>query len=246
MRNRLITCLLPILAAVPVTAQASLEFDLGNVFNSGGGPLPHNTPPWLRAVFEDNGSGGLTLTLSSPPSPNGLYEGEKVAKWYFNLDPSLDPTRLTIARISGVTPDSIETGVNSFKADGDGQYDILFTFPTGQNTFGPDGCAAFTITSTESISEGSFNFSSYSDYPAAYKTAAHIIGNPVSDWANIGGSHAPPPIPEPAGLVIWSILGGGAAALTALRRRRAGADPQPPWSDDNRAAIHDLIARGRH
>jgi hypothetical protein len=56
----------------------------------------------------------------------------------------------------------------------------------------------------------------------------------------------PQPIPEPAGLVIWSILGGGAAALTALRRRRAGADPQPRWSEENRAAIHDLIARRRH
>ena len=48
-------------------------------------------------------------------------------------------------------------------------------------------------------------------------------------------------IPEPSTLIIWSVLGGG-AAVTALRRRKSGAR----WSKANRKAIHDLIENKLH
>jgi hypothetical protein len=46
-------------------------------------------------------------------------------------------------------------------------------------------------------------------------------------------------VPEPATMIIWSLLGVGGWLGTRVSRRRQG------WSDDNRTAIHQLIARGR-
>jgi hypothetical protein len=51
-------------------------------------------------------------------------------------------------------------------------------------------------------------------------------------------------VPEPASLVVWSVL-GGAAGVAAARRRPTSANRRAPWSDDSRAAIHQLIERGR-
>jgi hypothetical protein len=46
------------------------------------------------------------------------------------------------------------------------------------------------------------------------------------------------PIPEPASLVVWSVI-GAATGLGALRRRRAR------WSKENRQAIVEVIQSGR-
>jgi len=63
-------------------------------------------------------------------APN-LVDSEKIFDWYFNFDPTLDPTLLTFAPVdnSASVPNSITTGVNFYQADGDGLYDIVFNFP---------------------------------------------------------------------------------------------------------------------
>ena len=54
------------------------------------------------------------------------------------------------------------------------------------------------------------------------------------------------PVPEPATLAIWSLLGLSGAGMWVVRRRKAvgGAD-RVPWSEENRVAICQLIERGR-
>ncbi len=48
-------------------------------------------------------------------------------------------------------------------------------------------------------------------------------------------------IPEPGSLIVWGLLGAGAAGLGVWRRgRRVG---QQPWSNENRQAIHEIITR---
>ncbi len=44
-------------------------------------------------------------------------------------------------------------------------------------------------------------------------------------------------VPEPASLLMWSLLGGAGLAASQIRRRRAG------WSKENRQAIRDVVAR---
>ncbi|MHB8903432.1 MAG: hypothetical protein ACYC6Y_32105 [Thermoguttaceae bacterium] len=50
----------------------------------------------------------------------------------------------------------------------------------------------------------------------------------------------PPAVPEPASLLVWSLMGAGLVGGAAARKRR-----QTGWSDRNRRAICDLIDQGR-
>ncbi len=50
-------------------------------------------------------------------------------------------------------------------------------------------------------------------------------------------------IPEPAGILVWSLLGAG-SWLGMRVWRRDGSAGRPRWSDENRAAIHEIIAHG--
>ena len=86
--------------------------------------------------------------------------------------------------------------------------------------------------------------------------------NPISKTINPDGSHRPydynggqqhgiqlneltlAPVPEPASLIIWGLLGAGAAGLGVVRRRRRGATGTP-WSEENRQAIRRIVDGGR-
>jgi hypothetical protein len=71
------------------------------------------------------------------------------------------------------------------------------------------------------------------------------LGNPdPENWLWLKGTFttvgaAQEAVPEPVSLIVWSVLGLGGGLGVMRRRRRMG------WSDENRTAIHQLIARGR-
>ncbi len=51
------------------------------------------------------------------------------------------------------------------------------------------------------------------------------------------------PIPEPASVLVWCLLGAGSwLGMRVWRRRRIPVGRQP-WSNENRQAIHEIIAR---
>jgi len=50
-------------------------------------------------------------------------------------------------------------------------------------------------------------------------------------------------VPEPASIVVWSMLAGSAARFGVARKRRKQA-PAGRWSEDNRQAIFAMIERG--
>ena len=90
----------------------------------------------------------------------------------------------------------------------------------------------------------------------AYNAGLGTTDNPGSVYAHsddpreLQGYVAVPNgvVPEPASIVIWSLIGlGGAAAYRLRRRRRAAAAPAGRWSPESRAAILEIVgapARG--
>ena len=184
---------------------ASVIFELNNEFS--GAQTPTGTPPFLRATFS-NVMGGVELKLES--LLNGATEFVNV--WNFNLDPNLNPNLLSFAFQSG-SPNSatINTGVNAFMADGDGQFDIQFDWPNGgAGRFNGSDMVTYLITSSEAISAASFDFlSSPAGGHGPFPTAAHVqgIGDGGSGWITI---------PEPtSGLLMLGALAG----IVAIRRR---------------------------
>ncbi len=76
----------------------------------------------------------------------------------------------------------------------------------------------------------------------------------VSDWNGASGTPTAwfgpnlQAIPEPATIIIWSLLGGASWFGVRVWRQRRIAVParRQPWSDESRMAIHQMIERGRH
>ncbi len=59
----------------------------------------------------------------------------------------------------------------------------------------------------------------------------------------IGAEPATTIIPEPATMIVWSLLGASWLGIRVWRRGRGPAGRQP-WSPENRQAIYDIIAHG--
>ena len=76
--------------------------------------------------------------------------------------------------------------------------------------------------------------------PSGTWGAAGSSGDGVTEYVDWSEPLAAP-IPEPASLIIWSLLGAGFAGGAMARRRRRRA----PWSDENRQAIRRIVDHGR-
>ena len=205
-------CALAILStespAAVLTFEANTEFS--------GATAPSGTAPWLTATFDDgHSSGSVTMTLLA----SNLASSEFVTGWYFNLDPVLDPMELVFSdmtKVGNFANPTISLGVDLFKADGDGFFDILIAFAIGggkNNRFTDGDSVSFTITGVPTLTAESFNFMSAPSGSSIgpFPMAAHVQGTgpygEESGWVTV---------PEPMTL---SMLGLGMLALT---RRREG------------------------
>ncbi|MDY7011056.1 MAG: PEP-CTERM sorting domain-containing protein [Planctomycetota bacterium] len=194
---------------------AVVSFDLSVEFS--GATPPAGAEPWLNATFDDEGSAGsVTLTLTTTPTPTtGLTGTESVSEWMFNLDPSLNPTELIFSsptKTGSFDNPVINTGVDAFKANGAGYFDIEFAFIIGggpSTRFGAGDVIEYAITGIDSLTAESFNFLCTSAEHGPFPTSAHVqsIGDEEdSGWVTV---------PEPATLSLL-VLGG----LGILKRRR--------------------------
>ena len=225
---RIALSIAPILAAVALlnvvsvrAATLTLEYD-----HSFGSVMADGSAPWLTAVFDDGGSPGtvsLTLTVA-----NTIDEAD-ITALYFNLDPILDLNDLTLTRTGGSGPAgnkiSVSTGINSYKADGDGWYDIFIDLPpppgSDGHRFNAGENLMFDINGIPVLTANSFNFFSLDSGGAGPFIAAAKVQetgpSPFegSDW--IAPSLVTTPVPIPA--AVWLFV--SALGVLGWRRRRA-------------------------
>lgn len=226
MNNELLKKLLP-MAAVVVgvgwfgSAQA-LTITLDTEF-SNSGFTAENT---YTATFESCGLDCVRLTMSITGTNTDEFIDGSTGNfgWGFNLDPLLDPDDLAFAFVSGNEADGISTGINAFKADGDGWFDIVFNWTQAGGVFTVGQTSVYDIT-LAGLTVGDFEFLSACGRGCgneAWASAAHVLGvgedGEGSAWmgGRTGDEEPPEQIPEPGSLVL---MGSGLFALWALRRR---------------------------
>lgn len=192
----------------PPAEATSITLDLDVEFS--GGQDPAGTPPWLRAVIDDGGSAGsVKITLIAL----NLVDEEFITGWYFNVEPSF--LSLTIANTGGVAGTASAYSQNAYKADGDGKYDLLFSYPSGPPAarFVAGATSEWTITAA-GLTASHFNLLSHPDGGhGPFRTAAHVQGieGGGSGWITESGE-----IPEPTTL---ALVAAGVLGMTARRRR---------------------------
>lgn len=212
--------LVVLLGSAANVAQASIIYGFNTEFS--GGTPPSGPAPWLIATFTDTSTPGqVQLTITTA----GLTSSEKISALYFNLDPGLNVSDLAFTSLNGgqgtIGYGSLQLGEDAFKADGDGKYDILLSYPTSGATFNGGDTSSFDITYSGSgaFDAASFNFlSSPAGGHGPFDAAAHVL-----DTSSTGGSGWVAPVstvPLPPSLPLLATGLFGFLALTAGKSHR--------------------------
>jgi len=210
-----------ILFIVAVSGQANAQvtyyFGLNSMFNA---PLAEGTAPagtWATARFVDVGS-DVSLTLSVD---DNLPAGQFIGQFFFNY--SGDASSLNIIdNGGGATTTTIGQQNDTFRADGDGWYDLWFEFaPAGNNKLTAGESVNYTI---EGVSYLDFNLLSYTPGPGGnpgpFYAAAKLQGIPCGDvndpncQQGTTSAWAAGVVPEPVSSTLFLV---GAASLGARR-----------------------------
>ena len=216
-----VLCAAAVVAIDRPVAAGYIEFKLNTEFS--GAQEPMGPPPWIIAKFEDTDTDEVTLTLTS-----GLIDSEKMVEFYFNVDPTLDLSGISIMHSSGVT--GLATlDSNNLKADGDGYFDGLISFSPSSPLFGPSSTSTWVITGA-GLNVETFDFLSSSkkleDKNDGLSVAAHILGlddpeKPGVDTDGSGwitnGPGGTEIVPEPSSVIL---LGMGGLSLLGYGWRR--------------------------
>src|SRR5262245_41396438 len=168
-----------------VCADAAVYTPLNLEF-SGGTPPASATTPWVTATFADEAGGTVLLTLEAP----NLTNPEKMTGFYFNFNDSLNVQNLNFQLVSGgaFALPTIDLQMNTFKADGDGRYDIRLNFATAgtaSQVFGQGDTLVYRLSYTSAIDASQFGYlSSPAGGNGPFYTAAHIQDTPggESGW----------------------------------------------------------------
>ena len=220
----------------PTKALADIEYQFNNVFDTGGGPPPSGSAPWVEAIFTDVTPGHVLLTITNVNLTSGEFVDDNNGGLYLNLIPTLNVSNLVFSVVSSTDPTPGENynwfvqtseaqlgngngnnGGYGFKADGNGGFsDINIEF--GTHSFSTDGSITFGITGIPSLDADDFEATATGGN--AEYAAVHVqglgSGQSNSAWVN---PTSITPVPEPAPSAIMLIGTGLAGALRFWRRR---------------------------
>lgn len=213
-----------IVAAMQLNAFA-LQFGLTGEFSNG--TAPTGPAPWGTVDVTDSGKSVL-VTLSIANNNIG-----KLSEWYLNFDPTKNVSKLRFSSVdtSDVLLWGADTGVNAFKADGDGTYDIRFRFSTAINTFKTGESLQFRISSKDGadLNPDDFDFVSVGGAKGSFHTAAHVLALGgtcgASGWVGDPQSGTPTNgVPDGSWTV--TLLGMGVVTVEFLRRKLRKTETQ--------------------
>ena len=208
--------MLLLLSIAAKSAHASLSFDPGNTFS---GTAPAGS---LTADFTDVAGGAQLVITSNLAAGENLDPGKAL---YFNINPSKDSLlpslTFTLTGNTGFSEAaSVMTGADSFKADGDGNYDINFTFSPSTKAFTTGESQTYKITTAS----GTISASDFVNYLSStgggngnWLAAIHVQNTPSggSGSAWVGATEVTP-VPLPA--AAW-LFGPGLLGLVGMRKR---------------------------
>ncbi len=212
-------------------AKASIVFELGGKEFSGTAINISNDA--VTVTLENDLILSDVVWLTIAPS-NMPQDGTKLQFLHLNVDTPSLLGNLIFTNQSGPVAESIAQGwkkkdsaflPDQYQADGDGKYDLLFTWPPGTFT-GISKSSVYLIELTSgsglSLSETTFKtMSSSGGGKGPFEAAVHlnnVDADGDSGWyaPTDGGDY----IPEPASIIVWGLLVAGCVGGTIRRRKQ--------------------------
>ncbi len=226
---------------------------------------PAGSGPWLTALFTQSVTGaGQPVQLTLTRSTAGWVTSEYVGLIGFNIGPDLvtggNVGSWSITETSNGPAISPKTGDGYFfaynstngniddstRAGGVG-YSLVVSLSNAISTkvLGTGGVTSvsFTITPPTGVTISPASFDYDLPNPYWYLSEIGVYTSALADVPNGDAQNAYiVPIPEPATLIVWSLLGGASwlGMRVVQRGRRVG---RQPWSEENRAAILAIIGK---
>lgn len=185
-----------------------------------------------RYTFQKAIWGGVVASLTGISAELGTLAnsewGNTGAGASLSLNPAFVASSASFSNVTGVAlaadPDRIDISTGAFLAQ-------MSTWSGGVYANGDSSDAALSFLNGYRVLNLQTN-------------AGYAVGPPASGYAQdmIVGPANVLSVPEPASIVVWSLLAGGAAGVGVARKRRQKA-PKGRWSAESRQAIFSVIDR---
>lgn len=204
-------CIPLVLAVITNVASASYVINLGGAetTGSGGATLANNA---VVLSFANNGANTVRLTMTVPG------EAYKIKDIAFNSEVAIS----SLSYISGVQATSASYSSNGISLPPYQGFDVGFSFsnsgPTG--AFFKGQTSVYDLVGT-GLTENDFNSLTAAGIRAAMKVNLPNNTSPSGKYTDPEGTE--PVVPEPATLVVWSMLAAIGGVVTVWRRKTIAA-----------------------